>query len=67
MNSNLSWTVVPFLGGNVRRTKGVELESCQAVPVPTTNKHCPRSRSNRNTNTSSIVKSIQKGVGKNET
>ena len=26
----------PFLGGNVRRTKGVELESCQAVPVPTT-------------------------------
>ena len=26
-----------------------------------------RSRSNRNTNTSSIVKSIQKGVGKNET
>lgn len=27
----------------------------------------PRSRSNRNTNTSSIVKSIQKGVGKNET
>ena len=30
-------------------------------------KKYPRSRSNRNTNTSSIVKSIQKGVGKNET